>query len=151
MAAELSAVDVAGTYLDALVTQDADRALLAPDVRRLHNGQVIVEGADAIRDILRREPLAGAGDRRWVVDGDHVIVFYDVDADPARATGPAGAPDTWIPTVRVALRRSGMFVVDATRVVPPPFVPVRTATKLCEATPFSMRYACSASGTDDAS
>ena len=98
MASELSAVDVAGTYLDALVTQEADRALLAPDVRRLHNGKVMVEGADAIRDILRREPLAGAGDRRWVVDGEHVIVFYDVDADVARATGAAGAPDTWIPT-----------------------------------------------------
>ena len=58
----------------------------------------MVEGADAIRDILRREPLAGAGDRRWVVDGEQAIVFYDVDADMARATGAAGAPDTWIPT-----------------------------------------------------
>jgi hypothetical protein len=96
--AELSVVDVASTYLDALVSQDADGALLAPDVRRLHKGQVMVEGADAIRDILRREPLAGAGDRRWVVDGEHAVVFYDVDADMERAKGAAGAPDTWIPT-----------------------------------------------------
>ena len=59
--AVLSVVDVASTYLDALVTQEADRALLAPDVRRLHNGKVMVEGADAIRDILRREPLARHG------------------------------------------------------------------------------------------
>jgi hypothetical protein len=94
----MDVVDVASTYLDALVSQDADSALLAPDVRRFHNGQVIVEGADAIRDILRREPLAGMGDRRWVVDGEHAVAFYDLDADMARATGPAGAPDTWIPT-----------------------------------------------------
>src|SRR6478672_5904365 len=96
--AELSVVDIASTYLDALVSQDADGALLAPDVRRLHKGQVLVEGAEAIRDILRREPLAGAGDRRWVVDGDHAVVFYDIDADMQRADGAAGAPDTWIPT-----------------------------------------------------
>jgi hypothetical protein len=98
MAAERSAIDVASTYLDALVSQDADGALLAPDVRRLKKGQVLVEGAEAIRDILRREPLAGAGDRRWVVDGEHAVVFYDIDADIQRANGAAGAPDTWIPT-----------------------------------------------------
>src|SRR6476646_1008281 len=98
MAAGLSVVDVASTYIDALVSQDADGALLAPDVRSLHKGEVIVEGADAIRDILRREPLAAAGDRRWVVDGEHAIAFYDLDADMARTTGPPGPPDTWIPT-----------------------------------------------------
>ncbi len=98
MAPDLSVVDVASTYLDALVSQEAERALLAPDVRRLHNGQVMVEGAAAIRDVLRREPLAGMGDRRWVVEGEHAVVFYDLDADMARATGPAGPPDTWIPT-----------------------------------------------------
>ena len=84
MAPDLSVIDVASTYLDALVSQDADSALLAPDVRRLHNGEVMVQGADAIRDILRREPLAGMGDRRWVVDGEHAIAFYDLDADMAR-------------------------------------------------------------------
>jgi hypothetical protein len=95
---DLSLIDVASTYLDALVSQDADSALLAPDARRLHKGKVIVEGADAIRDILRREPLAGMGDRRWVVDGEHAIAFYDLDADLARANGVTGLPDTWIPT-----------------------------------------------------
>ena len=98
MASALSVVDVASTYLDALMSQDAESALLAPDVRRLHDGQVMVKGAAAIRDILRREPLARMGDRRWVVDGEHAVVFYDLDADPARATDTAGPPDTWIPT-----------------------------------------------------
>jgi hypothetical protein len=98
MASSLTPVEVASTYLDALVTQQADGALLAPEVRRLHNGKVVVEGAGAIREILRREPLAQMGDRRWVVDGEHVIAFYDLDADMARATGTAGSPDTWIPT-----------------------------------------------------
>ena len=90
-------VSVASTYLDALVSREAESALLAPDVRRFHNGAVIVQGADEIRAILRREPLAGMGDRRWVVDGEHAIVFYDLHADMARATGSGGPPDTWIP------------------------------------------------------
>jgi hypothetical protein len=95
---DLSLIDVASTYLDALVSQDADSALLAPDVRRLHKGKVMVHGADAIRDILRREPLVGIGDRRWLVDGEHAIAFYDLDADMARANGVTGLPETWIPT-----------------------------------------------------
>ena len=89
MASEPSVIDVASTYLDALVSQEADRALLAPDVRRLHNGEVMVQGADAIREILRREPLAWMGDRRWVVDGEHAIAFYDLDADMARGDRPS--------------------------------------------------------------
>ena len=81
----------------------------------------MVEGADAIRDILRREPLAGAGDRRWVVDGEHAIVFYDVDADTARATGAAGAPETWIPTYIAErfLVRNGLDRGDRHRLLSP--------------------------------
>jgi hypothetical protein len=85
MASEPSAIDVASTYLDALVSQDADRALLAPDVRRLHNGEVMMQGADAIRDILRREPLAGMGDRRWVVDGGWATIVKTLPSEAVRS------------------------------------------------------------------
>ncbi len=90
--------DVATTYLDALLSHDAESVLLAPDVRRIDAGKVSVEGADALRAILRREPVAATDGFRWLVDGDQAIVFYDLDADLARGTGdPAGPPATWIP------------------------------------------------------
>jgi hypothetical protein len=91
-------VDVARTYLDALVSHDAESVLLAEDARRVDNGTVTVEGADALRAIIRREPAARIDTFRWVVDGDEAIVFYDLDADLSRGAGDDLAPpDTWIP------------------------------------------------------
>ena len=75
-------VDVARTYLDALVSHDADSVLLAEHARRIDNGKVTVEGADALRAIIRREPAARTGGFRWIVDGDQAITFYDL-SDPA--------------------------------------------------------------------
>ena len=94
----MDVVKVATTYLDALVSHDADSVLLADDARRIDNGRVSVEGADALRAIIRREPAARTDDFRWIVDGDQAIVFYDLDADMQRGEGPVvGPPDSWIP------------------------------------------------------
>jgi 3'(2'), 5'-bisphosphate nucleotidase len=82
-------VGVADTYLDTLVSRDAEHALLAPSVRRLHNGVVTAEGADAVREIIRHEPVLELGERRWVLDGEHAIAFYDLKANVHA--------DTWIP------------------------------------------------------
>ncbi len=85
----MDAVAVASTYLDALVSRDADSALLAPSVRRIDNGVLAVEGADAIREIIRHEPLTDMGERRWVVDGEHAIAFYDLEATVGTESWPA--------------------------------------------------------------
>ncbi len=91
-------VDVARTYLDALVSHDADSVLLADDARRIDNGKVTVEGADALRAIIRREPAARTDGFRWIVDGDQAIAFYDLDADLSRGEGDTlGPSDSWIP------------------------------------------------------
>jgi len=63
------------------VSHEADTVPLAPDVRRIDNGKVVVEGADALREVIRREPAMATSAFRWLVDGDDAIVFYDLDAD----------------------------------------------------------------------
>lgn len=95
----MHAVAVAQTYLDALLSHDADAARLAPDVRRIDNGAVAVEGADALRAILRREPAAATGRFRWAVDGDDAVAMYDLDADLTRTADSEGLapPVTWVP------------------------------------------------------
>ena len=88
-------IDVATTYLDALISHDADSVPLAPGARRVDNGKVVVDGAEALRAIIRREPAGATGGFRWLVDDDQVIVFYDLDADMAEERpGPA---EDWIP------------------------------------------------------
>ncbi|HXY93055.1 MAG TPA: hypothetical protein VEP49_11300, partial [Acidimicrobiia bacterium] len=74
----MDAVGVAETYLGALVSRDAASARLAPSVRRIDNGVPGAEGADAIRQIIGREPPTEMGARRWVVDGEHAVAFYDL-------------------------------------------------------------------------
>lgn len=94
----MDVIEVATTYLDALLSHDADAALLAPDARRINNGKLSIEGADALRAIIRREPVAAMNGLRWLVDGLQAIVFYDLDADLARLEDkPVGPPETWIP------------------------------------------------------
>jgi hypothetical protein len=91
-------IDVAKSYLDALLSHDAASVRLAPDARRIDNGAVTVEGADALRAIIRREPAAATSSFRWLVDGDQAIAFYDLDADLALARGDEPSPrDQWIP------------------------------------------------------
>ena len=90
-------IEVATTYLDALISHDAESVLLADDARRIDNARVIVEGADDLRSIIRREPVAATSDFRWLVDGDQAIVFYDLDADMAEAQDRPGPREDWIP------------------------------------------------------
>ncbi|MCZ6784163.1 MAG: hypothetical protein O7G30_12730 [Proteobacteria bacterium] len=109
-------VEAATSYLDALRSHDADRVSLAPDARRINNGVLTVEGADALRAISRREPVAATSAFRWLVDGDQAIVFYDRDADLARAQDkPPGPPETWIPAYigeRFQVRESGIQEIE---------------------------------------
>lgn len=93
----MTIVEVARSYLDGLVSHDADSVLLAPEARRIDNGKVTVEGADALRAVIRREPVGEMGSFRWVVDGDQAIAFYDLDADLARKGDDHGPREKWIP------------------------------------------------------
>ena len=77
----MTVIDVATRYLDALVSHDADSVPLAPNARRIDNGKVVVTGADALREIIRREPAASTSAFRWLTHGDAAVVFYDLDAD----------------------------------------------------------------------
>ena len=109
-------IEVATTYLDALVSHDADGVLLADEARRIDNGRVTVEGADALRAIIRREPAARTDSFRWLVDRDQVIAFYDLDADMTRGAGDVLAPsDTWIPAYigeRFQVRDRRIFEIE---------------------------------------
>ena len=94
----MDVIEVATSYLDALLSHDAERVLLAPDARRINNGKLSIEGADDLRAIIRREPVAATSSLRWLVDGEQAILFYDLDADLARLEDkPVGPPETWIP------------------------------------------------------
>ncbi len=77
----MSIVAIATRYLDALMSHDADTVPLADGVRRINNGKVMAEGADELRALIRREPALTTHGFRWLVDGDHAITFYDLDAE----------------------------------------------------------------------
>jgi hypothetical protein len=94
----MSIIDVATRYLDALVSHDADSVPLADDACRINNGLRSIEGADALRAIIRREPAARTASFRWLVDGVQAITFYDLDADLKRGEGPVTSePSSWVP------------------------------------------------------
>ena len=76
----MSVVTAAITYLDALISHDADAVPLADHVRRINNGKVMAENADELRAVIRREPTVTTHGFRWLVDGDHAVTFYDLDA-----------------------------------------------------------------------
>lgn len=44
-------VDTAKTFLDALLSHDAESARLADDARRINNGVLAIEGAEKLREI----------------------------------------------------------------------------------------------------
>ncbi len=94
MLSPLTVMDTATLYLDALISHDEKSVPLAPDVRRIDNGRTVVEGAEALRAIIGREPAAAINSLRWIIDGEHAIVFYDLDADMADER--PGPEDDWI-------------------------------------------------------
>ncbi|MEQ8842314.1 MAG: hypothetical protein RIB98_15120 [Acidimicrobiales bacterium] len=77
----MTIVAAATTYLDALISHDADSVPLADHVRRINNGKVMAQNADELRAVIRREPKVTTHGFRWLVDGDHAVTFYDLDAD----------------------------------------------------------------------
>jgi hypothetical protein len=91
-------IAVAMTYLqDGLIGHDVDRVLLAPDARRINNGQVTCKDRDALREVIVREPVAAIHNLRWVVDGDDAVVLYDLMVDWTRGQQSAtfAEPSTW--------------------------------------------------------
>jgi hypothetical protein len=90
-------IETARSYLAALVHHDADRARLARDAHRTNNGKRAAEGAEALRAILRREPVAETSAERWIVDGEQGIVFYDLAYDAGAAEGEPGPREKWMP------------------------------------------------------
>jgi hypothetical protein len=97
LAARNEVVETARSYLAALVSHDAESARLAPEVRRIDCGRVAADGAEALRRILRREPVAATSGERWLVDGEQGVLFYDLEHDPARTGGGHGPRETWMP------------------------------------------------------
>jgi len=96
--ARTSIVATATTYLDALVSHDSASARLADDVRRIGNGKDVVAGADALREVIEREPVGAIDARGWVVDGDTAALVYDLDADLTRSSqsDTFGPRESWI-------------------------------------------------------
>ncbi len=92
-----AAIETARRYLAALVHHDAASVPLAPEVRRINNGELGAEGADALRAILRREPVAETSAERWLVDGEQAIVFYDLEHDAGAGAGKPGPREKWMP------------------------------------------------------
>lgn len=74
-------VDTAARYVDALMSRDPSDVPLAADARRINNGTVTANGADELRDVIRREPRLTTGALRWLSTDDEVAVFYDLRAD----------------------------------------------------------------------
>jgi hypothetical protein len=108
-------VDVATTYLDALVSRDADQARLAPGIRRINNGEPGAEGADAIREIIRNEPPTVMGDRRWVVEGEHAIAFYDLEATVRGESWPAYIAEHFVVRDDLVHELDIVFAADASK------------------------------------
>ena len=76
-------IAIADSYLDALTSRDSSGVPLAPDVTRTDHGKLVAADADTIRAIIEREPLGKIRSRRHLVDGEHVVVVYDLDVDEA--------------------------------------------------------------------
>ena len=94
----MESLAVAQRYLDALISHDAESVPLATGARRTNNGCLAVEGVEAMRAVIRREPVAAMHDLRWLVSGEHAVVFYDLEADLGRGEGPVTArPEDWMP------------------------------------------------------
>jgi hypothetical protein len=81
-------IAVADRYLDGLTSRDPSDVPLAPDVTRRDHGRLVADSADAIRAIIEREPVGRITSRRDLVDGDDVVVVYDLDTALDAADGP---------------------------------------------------------------
>jgi hypothetical protein len=75
-------IDITNAYLGALVQRDPSGVPLAPEVRRVVNGRQSATGEAELRESIRHEPrLIISPRRRWVIDHDELVVFYDLTAD----------------------------------------------------------------------
>jgi 3'(2'), 5'-bisphosphate nucleotidase len=83
-ACKFAAVDA---YLSALLTHDASRIPLAPQVRRIENNRLNADGDAALRKDLETSAkyrvIRGLRDMSRYVAGDEVFVIYTVDAGVA--------------------------------------------------------------------
>jgi hypothetical protein len=82
-------IDISNRYLDALMTRDPGDIPLAEEATRTDHGKLVADGADKIRAYIERDPTCAITSRRHLVDGDDVVVVYDLDVelDAERADG----------------------------------------------------------------
>jgi hypothetical protein len=87
-------VQVAQSYIDALLSHDASGIPLADHVRRLENNKVNADGATALRQSLNKGAqyrlIRGIRDLRWFVAGNDVFAIYTVDAGLSTGTLASG-------------------------------------------------------------
>jgi hypothetical protein len=80
-------IAAADAYLDALISHDASRIPLAPQVRRIENNRLNADGDVALRKDLETSAkyrvIRGLRDMQKYVAGDDVFVIYTVDAGVA--------------------------------------------------------------------
>jgi hypothetical protein len=96
-------VDIAGKYLDALVSHVGSDVPLAADAWRIENGHNSGDTGPAIATALELDIMkvvAGITDTRWYVEGDTGIAFYTLLVDPSLMPGATGEEAT---TRRVAM------------------------------------------------
>jgi len=99
------------TYLqNGLIDHDPDAVLLGPDARRISQGELVCPDRESIRRLIPGEPVGATHNLRWVVDGDDVVVVYDMLVDWTRAdqSETFADPSTWT----LALIGERFHVVD---------------------------------------
>lgn len=85
-------IGAAKSYLDNIVKADGSKTLLAPNVRRTVNGQII-DGEAALRaDMNHEPPIARHYNTRYFVDREAatVIAYTLMSVPPGEAAGPRG-------------------------------------------------------------
>ncbi len=76
-------IRICETYLfHGLVERDPGKVLLAPDARRVEQGELNGATQDEISSMLAvKEPrvIEGIRNTRWIVEGDQAVVFYELE------------------------------------------------------------------------
>ena len=99
-------IETARSYLSALVSHDADSARLTPDVRRINNGKLAVEGADAILAFFKESM-----DRPSVLSS-HRVHHPEIDIDGDKATGIWALEDVFMDAEAGYVVRGAAFYED---------------------------------------
>ncbi len=92
-------IAAAQSYLDALVSHNAQQVQFADNVQRVENGKITGSGADSMRSDLEKgfrfKIIFNLRDEQIMVDGDEVFALYSLD------TGKIGNTGRQLATARV--------------------------------------------------